>query len=80
MSANDISTQEELSICGRWLVNEKPAEYFLTVLHVHCTDANTIEEALQSFSQQKQHDLRKLVGQGCNGAATFAGKISGVHN
>ena len=35
-------------------------------------------EALQSFLQQKQLDLRKLNGQGYDGAATFAGKISGV--
>ena len=72
----DISTQEE-SICGRWLVNGKPEEHFLTVLHVRSTDAGTMAEALQSFLQQKQLDLRKLIGQGCDGAATFAGKISG---
>ena len=58
-----INTQEELSICGRWLVNGKPEEHFLTVLHVHSTDAGTIAEALQSFMQQKQLDLRKLIGQ-----------------
>ena len=33
----DISTQEELSICGRWLVNGKREEHFLTVLHVCST-------------------------------------------
>ena len=44
-----ISTQEELSICGRWLVNGKPEEHFLMVLHVCSTDADTIAEALQSF-------------------------------
>ena len=33
----------------------------------------------KSFLQQKQLDLRKLIGQGYDGAATFAGKISGVH-
>ena len=42
----DIGTQEELSICGRWLVNGKPEEHFLMVLHVHSTDAGTITEAL----------------------------------
>ena len=41
----DIGTQEELSICGRWLVNGKPEEHFLTVLHVYSTDAGTIPEA-----------------------------------
>ena len=50
----DISTQEKLSICGRWLVNEKPEEHFLMVLHVCSTDAGTIAEALQSFLQHKQ--------------------------
>ena len=75
----DISTQEELPICGRWLVNGKPEEHFLMVLHVRSTDAGTIKEALQSFLQEKQLDLRKLIGQGYDGAATFAGKISGVH-
>ena len=54
----DISTQEELSICGRWLVNGKPDEHFLTVLHVCSTDAGTITEALQSFLQQKQLYLK----------------------
>ena len=77
--SQDISTQEELSICGRWLVNGKPEEHFLTVLDVHSTDAGTIAEALQSL-QQKQLDLMKLFGQGYGGAATFAGKISGVAN
>ena len=75
----DISTQEELSICSRWLVNGKPEEHYLTVLQVRSTDAGTIAEALQSFLQQKQLDLKKMIGQGYDGAATFAGKISGVH-
>ena len=68
-----ISTQEELSICGRWLVNGKPVEHILTVLHVRSTDACTIAEALQSFLlQQKQLDLRKLIGQGYDSAAIIA--------
>ena len=74
----DISTQEELSICGRWSVNGKPEKNFLAVLHVCSTDAGTIAEALQSFLQQKQLDLRKLIDQGYDGAVTFAGKIIGV--
>ena len=41
----DISTQDELSICGRWLVNGKPEEHFLMVFHVHSTDAGSIAEA-----------------------------------
>ena len=71
----DIITQEELSICGRLLVNRKPEKHFLTLLHICSTDVGTIAEALQSFLQQEQLDLRKLIGQGYDGAATFAGKI-----
>ena len=75
----DISTQEQLSICGRWLVNGKRKEHFLMVHHVHSKDASTIAEALLSFLQQRQLYLRRLIGQGYDGAATYAGKISGVH-
>ena len=46
------------------------------VLHVR---ASTIVEALQSFLQRKQLNLRKLIGQGYDGAATFTVKRSGVH-
>ena len=45
----DISTQEELSICGRWLVNGKPEEHFLKVLHVRSTDAGTMAEAYSPY-------------------------------
>ena len=76
-ACQDIIFQEELSICGRWLVNGKPEEHFLTILHVRSTDAGTITEALQSFLQQKQLDPRKLIGQGYDGSATFAWTISG---
>ena len=48
------------------------------VLHVHSTDGGTIAEALQSLLQML-FDPRMLIGQGYDGAATFAGKISGVH-
>ncbi len=74
-ACQDISTREELSICARWLVNGKPEEHFQTVFHVCSTDADNIAEFLQPFLKQKQPDLRKLIGQGFDGAATFAGKI-----
>ena len=32
----DISTQEELSICCRWLVTGASEEHFLTTLHIIC--------------------------------------------
>ena len=38
-----------------------------------------LSKKLTSFLQQKQLDLRKLIDKGYDGAATVAGKISGVH-
>ena len=35
----DVSTQEELSICCRWLVDGKPEEHFLLILHIKALDA-----------------------------------------
>ena len=49
VECQDISTQEELSICCRWLVNGCIEEHFLTILHVTSTDAATITDALTSF-------------------------------
>ena len=49
------------------------------VIQVCSTDAGAIAEALQFFLQQIRLDLRKLIGQGYDGAARFPGKISGVH-
>ena len=47
-----------------------------SILHVRSTDTGTISEALRSSIQQKQLDLRKLIGHVYDGAVTFAGKIS----
>ena len=70
----DISTQEELSICCRWLVNGCPEEHFLTVLHVKSTDAKEITHNISD----KELKYTKLVGQGYDGASPFSGAHSGV--
>ena len=74
----DICTQEELSICSRWIVNGCPEEHFLTVLQVKSTDAETITGTLTLFISEKNLDYRKLVGQGYDGAATSSGNRTGV--
>ena len=40
----DISTQEELSICCRGIVNGKPEEHFMTIMHILACDAETITD------------------------------------
>ena len=74
----DISTTEELPICCRWIVNGKPEEHFLTVLHKCAQDAATISDAISSFLESKNRHYRKLIGQDYDGAATFAGECNGV--
>ena len=74
----DISTQEELSICCRWLVNGCPEEHFLTVLHVKSTDAKEITRALTTYISDKELEYTKVVGQGYDGASPFSGAHSGV--
>ena len=74
----DISTQEELTICCRWMVNGCPEEHFLTVLHIKSTDAEEITRALTIYIGEKQLEYTKLVGQGYDGASAFSGVHSGV--
>ncbi len=73
-----ISTCEELSVCCRWLVDGKPEEHFMTILHIKATDAATIADALNTFITKKQLDYHKLVGQAYDGAAVFSGRRTGV--
>ena len=74
----DVSTQEELSICFRWIVNGCPEEHFMTILHIKSTDADTITKAITSYLQEKNLNCRKLVGQGYDGAAKLSGFRSAV--
>ena len=59
----DISSQEELSICFRWIVYGQPDEHYLTTLHVRKAYAETIAAALTSYMSDHNLDFRKLVGQ-----------------
>ncbi|KAI6656129.1 Zinc finger protein [Oopsacas minuta] len=74
----DISTQEELSICCRWIVDGYPEEHFVDILHVKDVDAASITQALTTFIEVNNLDYRRLVGQGYDGAATFSGCTNGV--
>ena len=76
--SQDISSQEELSICCRWLVDGCPEEHFLTVLHIKATNAETITAAITSFIGNKTLEYSRLVGQGYDGAAAFCSVQTGV--
>lgn len=74
----DISTKEELTICFRWIKEGKPEEHFLNILRIRSLDAATIADAICSFMESNNLDYSKMIGQGYDGAATFAGCKTGV--
>ena len=74
----DISTQEELSICCRWAVDGHAEEHFMTILHIKSLDAEFITAAITAFVESKGFRFRKLIGQGYDGAYPFSGKNTGV--
>lgn len=77
--SQDITSQEELFICCRWLVDGRPEEHFRPILHVTSTDAQAITAALTSCIETKRLEYHKLIGQGYDGAATFSGAHNGVY-
>ena len=42
----DISTQEELSMCCRWVVNGHAVEHFMIILHIKSLGAEAITTAI----------------------------------
>ena len=74
----DVTTHEELSLCCRWVVNGRSEEHFMTILHITSLTSESIAAVITSFLESKGLDYRKLIGQGYDGAATFAGKNIGV--
>ena len=47
--ATDISSKEELSVCARWLENNKPVDHFLGIVHAKETTAKGITSDLCTF-------------------------------
>ena len=54
----DISSQEDLSICCRWIVDSRPEEHFRDILHVKKVDAASITQSLTSFIEERHLDFR----------------------
>ena len=75
----DVATIEQMSICIRF-VDDKPevCEEFLGFVKLDRTDAETISASILSFLSSCNLDLSNLRGQGYDGAAVIAGKVSGV--
>ncbi len=49
----DVSTQEELFIYCRWIVNDCTEEHLMLMLCIKATDAETIPTAVTSYIESK---------------------------
>ena len=76
--STDISSKEELSVCGRWLESGKPVEHFLGIIHAQEVNAEALTRYLLRFLHEKGIPIQKLRGLGFDGTNTMSGNKSGV--
>ena len=68
--STDISSKEELSVCGRWIKNGKAVEHFLGIVHAKEITAKALTRYLLDFLQEHGIPIQKLRGLGFDGANT----------
>ena len=76
--STDVASQEELSVCARWIEDNKPVEHFLGILHAKEKNAQAIACYLRTFLQSKNIGVEKMRGLGFDGTNTISGHGSGV--
>ena len=74
----DVSTQEDLSICCRWVVDGHSEEHFMSILHIRSLDAETLASTITSYLESQGLNIKRLIRQGYDGAAPSSGKNTGV--
>ena len=74
----DVTTLEELTICCRWVESGVPEEHFIEILSLKKANAESIYSALVEYCREKNIQLRRLIGMGFDGAATFSSDKTGV--
>ena len=74
----DVANIEDLSVYCRWVENGVPVEHFMEILPLKKMNAQSIYSVLLDWLKKKDLQCNKLIGMGFDGAATFAGKKSGV--
>ena len=72
--STDISSKEELSVCGRWIENGKTVEHFLGIVHAKEVTAKALTQYLLDFLQERE----KLRGLGFDGASAMSESKGGV--
>nr|XP_042911240.1 zinc finger MYM-type protein 1-like [Parasteatoda tepidariorum] len=76
----DIAGIEQLSLCVRYVDKENfnITEQFLQFIPVHDLTGKAIATTILDQLQSMKVDIKKLRGQGYDGAASMSGKINGV--
>ena len=74
----DVTTIEELIICCHWVKSGVPEEHLIEILALKSANAESIYSALVECCREKNIQLRRLIGMGFAGAATFSGDKTGV--
>ena len=74
----NVSSKQELSICGRWIENGKPVEHFLRIICTHEVNAEELTQYLLQFLLDKGISVKKVRGLGFDGTNTMSGQKSGV--
>ena len=74
----DISGKEQLSIVLRYTKGDKVNESFTGFVEMSSVSAESISAAILAHLSRIGVDIRKLVGQGYDGASTMAGHVNGV--
>ena len=74
----DVANIEELSVYCGWVENGVPVEHFMEILPLKKENAQSIYFVLLDWLKKKDLQCSELIGMGFDGAATFAGKKSGV--
>ena len=76
--STDVASQEELSVCARWLEQNKAVEHFLGIVQAKETNAQAIAGYLCAFMESRNIGFEKMRGLGFDGTHTMSGHRSGV--
>ena len=65
--STDVSSEEEMSICGRWVEDGKAMEHFLGIIRAREVNAQSLIQYLLEFLDVKKCVVLDLMGQICQG-------------
>ena len=76
--STDISVTKELILYARIIAEEIVSTHFLKLIHIPYGKAETIENVLISFLDEKKFPISSITAFGSDGANVMVGHVSGV--